>query len=221
MAARQRIYLFLCGLIALFSSAISHASDSDCYMITSYGKATVHELGTKRIEDILFAQTNYIQGGYSTKPTSNPHSIGGGCKVARNFSVEIKHNAGLRAEVVSTVSVGGSFAGVDFQSDPVTILRYADLSGYSLGIVGEMRLLGPIFLIGEVAVMYSDNAFLAVTSPSIPENIEISKRYEGAVPITGIGLMYRKSDKSWAVGIGGQKYLGYVTIFNAFVRIPF
>ncbi len=208
----------LLAVIVLFVSAVCHAHTTKCHLALSYGVAKVHELGTTKAEDRLLAE-NYIVGSYKTNSKSNPYEFAVGCDLNRYFGIQIGHREGLKAQVDSKFSFVGNILGEPVKTELVDVKRFAELSGYSVAFTGQMQLYGPLYLTGELGAMYG-KAFIAATSPKIPYEIEATRRIEGVVPIGGLGLKYKASDRL-ALGIKGEAYGRYVSIVSGYVEIGF
>lgn len=216
-AARAVSAIVLFALTLFTCEKAAAKEPSDCYATLSYGFGTVKYLGTDRLEDRLFAE-EYFTGSYVTDRRSNPYSFGIGCDVGKYWSVEVTHHEGLSAEVNSQVALSGDYQILN--SDTLDVRRHAELSGYSLSLVGKLNLYGPIYATGKIGAMYG-KAFVAVTSPKVPDQIEISRRAEGVVPIVGAGILYKPKNSRIAFGFEGEAYHRYVLIWSIYTQIRF
>lgn len=216
-ATRFACAVILSMLAAFVSEKVVAKENSDCYATLSYGFGTVKYLGTDRLEDRLFAEEYFI-GTYVADRRSNPYSFGIGCDMGKYWSIDVAHREGLSAKVNSLVALGDDYQ--ILSNDTLDVKRYAELSGYSLTISGKLNLYGPVYATGKIGAMYG-RAFVAITSPKVPDEIEISRRVEGVVPIVGMGILYKPKDSRLAFGIDGELYHKYVRIWSVYTQIRF
>lgn len=191
------------GVAVLFSSMEALAQDSGFYLKLSYGFANIKNLKTTAVEKRLFSEKN-VTGSFMANSRSNPFEAGVGYNFSKYVALEILREDKLQAKVRSRVGYSGSIGGLNVNTNLYELERYGRLSGYSVNLVGKIKVYGPFDATATVSVMYAE-ACLGVRSPQIPYGIEAISCVEGLLPSLGAGLNYNFDKFTLS---GGSKFYG-------------
>lgn len=161
-------------------------ADDECYVKAAIGKTKVQGIKTGFEQDLF--DHRYVEGGFRVNGSSRSYTFGIGCEINRYFAVELDRREGFKASVESRGSL--SYKGLDLFD--FHFMRFAEVEGYGLSVVGSYPLARRLWVTGRLGVLAGKER-VGLASEHFPEDWRIVRERDGVLPIIGAGLRYHNS----------------------------